>query len=751
MEHLKHFSLTEPKRKRSRFIKIAHLSDLHFKITANIDKDPHILRLRKDIKHQDPDIIVVTGDLIENEISDGFFSSQLIMVLKNVKNFLIKLCDDSKIKPKYGLCVVPGNHDFRMRGIKHREYCKKNFNDLMGRFMKNQPIPSLNLLICSFDSNCVEDYKVNFASGLIEESDIITYFDKLKDNWSYAQKENSKLEYNFDGLIKIALLHHHPMPIADAEMLDLKRREEFLLLKNAGAFMKAMASNNMDIVLHGHKHFPGYSRTGFILEDDVYYTSIVAAGSAGKADPFYSYNIITIDNEGEIEVEHRISIKGEYAKLRKKFPLLSYEEFRINRRKRFIRSYEGGIEFSVDSLRQYVEIKGDGSAFLEINFEKLKSFDGEPKISMPYSAILPPYSQPNDPKFSSRTTGQSAYLNNGDIIFKPPVGKKPIHFRINVPVANSFYFNKRNLESVREHPPNITRDDEYIFFRMGYDVNDFSMQIVYPDLFRPLGKPHISVYNSFDENLIDEKEQSYCSNLINYLKKPGVVTFSNSNPIPGFSYEISWKLPIEDYEYSRLKYSSQAKVRSLREKLSKVNNPTFNQISKKMKELQYKIIKLESYDNLEQDNLFEIMLFGFDHNKRCLRLSGLAECQKGCYNIDTNPIKNRKWIFGDGIIGQALRSKGLTTFHAESTGEPSLPSPKVLGVCDSTEEKEHKLTIAFPLHYPPVHNGAIIGILSLATCSNESGLYSLMDPEKEFAEAHRLVHDHFYEKVNPYI
>ena len=751
MEYLKHFSLTEPKRKRSRFIKIAHLSDLHFKLTTKIDKDPHILRLRKDIKHQDPDIIVVTGDLIENEIRDGFFSNQLKFVLKNVKDFLIKLCNETKINPKYGLCVVPGNHDFRMRGLKHREYCKKNFNDLMGKFIKNHPIPSLNLLICSFDSNCVEDYNVNFASGLIEESDIITYFDKLKDNWVFAQKENSKLEYNFDSLIKIALLHHHPMPIADAEMLDLKRREEFLLLKNAGAFMKAMASNNMDIVLHGHKHFPGYSRTGFILEDDVYYTSIVAAGSVGKADPFYSYNIITIDNEGEIKVEHRISQKGEYQKLRKQFPLLSDEEFRFNRRKRLIRSYESRINFSVDSLLQYVEIKDDGSAFLEVNFENLRSFDGEPKTSMPYSAILPPYSQPNDPNFSSRTTAQDVYLSNGNIIFEPPIGEKPIHLKINVPVANSFYFNKRNYEAAREQHKEITRDDEFIFSRMDCVVNAFSMQIAYPDLFRPLGKPHIRVYKSFDDDLIDEKEQSCCSNLMNYLKKPGVVTFSNLNPIPGFRYEISWNLPVEDYEYSRLKYSSQAKVRSLREKLSKVNNPTFNQISEKMKELQDRIIRLDSYDNLEQDNLFEIMLFGFDHDERCLRLSGLAECQKGCYNIDSNPIKNRKWVFGDGIIGQALRSKGLITFHSASTDEPSLPSPKVMGVCDSTKEKEHKLTIAFPIHYPPVHNGAIIGILSLATCSNESGLYSLIDREKDFADAHRLVLDYFTKEVNPYI
>jgi hypothetical protein len=38
---------------------------------------------------------------------------------------------------------------------------------------------------------------------------------------------------------------------------------ELTLLKNAGLFMEQMVKTRMELILHGHRHYPAYSRAGF--------------------------------------------------------------------------------------------------------------------------------------------------------------------------------------------------------------------------------------------------------------------------------------------------------------------------------------------------------------------------------------------------------------------------------------------------------------------------------------------------------
>src|SRR5207248_4883801 len=100
----------------------------------------------------------------------------------------------------------------------------------------------------------------------------------------------------FDRAFKIVVLHHHPLPIADAEEAGFFATDGFLGLDDAGIFMREMAARRIDLVLHGHKHYTfnaGISiAAGPLLRD----LTILAAGSACKSGRHEnSFNVITVE------------------------------------------------------------------------------------------------------------------------------------------------------------------------------------------------------------------------------------------------------------------------------------------------------------------------------------------------------------------------------------------------------------------------------------------------------------------------
>ena len=178
------------------------------------------------------------------------------------------------MNPSQGLFVVPGNHDCRIKGVWQRKVLKSVFDKQFHDYFQSRFFPSLHLLICCFDSNTA-DWQVNAATGFVEQQEFIAFRDWLT---------NAKKAINLASLTKIALLHHHPMPIAETESTGKYDVSQFMILRNAATFMQEALEAEIDLILHGHQHMIGYSRASFRCGHDMRDISVLAAGSAGETN-----------------------------------------------------------------------------------------------------------------------------------------------------------------------------------------------------------------------------------------------------------------------------------------------------------------------------------------------------------------------------------------------------------------------------------------------------------------------------------
>ena len=112
-------------------------------------------------------------------------------------------------------------------------------------------------------------------------------------------------------LYKIAVVHHHPAPIADAPSDAISRiQDSFMIFYNAGLFVRELSRRGFNLVLHGHKHVAGFLRLSCEFRDQGRTTlPIAAAGTAAHPHPDDSrghhLNIIEIFDDDTARLEAR--------------------------------------------------------------------------------------------------------------------------------------------------------------------------------------------------------------------------------------------------------------------------------------------------------------------------------------------------------------------------------------------------------------------------------------------------------------
>jgi predicted MPP superfamily phosphohydrolase len=183
-------------------ITLVHLSDLHL---STEDAKETFEILETEIKGLRPDIIIVTGDLIDSPKFDS---------LVEVKNKLIKLCDDCGIVDT--LVVIPGNHDYRWFGFLNlwEKVYKKSFLKVFPEWKtpKLFEIKGKYFAVFPFDSN--ENVpSINAARGRVGNDELVNFLENL---------QLLKIRYGYSNAYKIAIVHHHPIPIADTEINKYK-------------------------------------------------------------------------------------------------------------------------------------------------------------------------------------------------------------------------------------------------------------------------------------------------------------------------------------------------------------------------------------------------------------------------------------------------------------------------------------------------------------------------------------------------
>lgn len=245
---------------------ITHISDMHI---GNYTFDEEIfLKSVDEINDLSPDMIILTGDITDN----GYYKSFL-----KAKEYL-KLF-------KAPLFAIPGNHDSRNRGY-------QSFEEVIGE-----------------RKWCVQTKDGIIVVGLDSSSpDLDTgHIGRNQQEWMEEKLKRSKLNgCNFS----ILALHHHVIPIP-------RTGRERNVLNDAGDILESIVTNNVDLVISGHKHVANIWK----LEDTLFINAATFSSNKLRGKDLNSYNTYFIDdNKVDIylnEVGHGKTLFGKFNRLNK--------------------------------------------------------------------------------------------------------------------------------------------------------------------------------------------------------------------------------------------------------------------------------------------------------------------------------------------------------------------------------------------------------------------------------------------------
>lgn len=278
-------------------VKIVQISDLH--MNRNVRSEVTGM-LKQIVCKLSPDILIVSGDVANQPVP--WQMKKAARFIREIQ----KACETNR--PLLRTIVIPGNHDFKYWGnaglrrvtrtpfelyfrraaLDHGFFwrCWESFKLRLnaiwwkGRVMREPVVfesfpEKVGLAIFAINSNSLDEM---MAGGKVDSSDLQSLYAQLDQQSSISQ---------FPFVYKIAVVHHHPAPIADAPSDAISRvQDSFMIFYNAGLFLRELSRRGFNLVLHGHKHVAGFSRIGCEFPDlGRTVLPVAAAGSACHPHP----------------------------------------------------------------------------------------------------------------------------------------------------------------------------------------------------------------------------------------------------------------------------------------------------------------------------------------------------------------------------------------------------------------------------------------------------------------------------------
>ncbi|HLY62300.1 MAG TPA: metallophosphoesterase [Terriglobia bacterium] len=236
-------------------ITIVHLSDTHLghdyiyrslqhgRLFWKTEDESLLLNLEKALGKIRPNYVVHSGDFVNKATSRNFVKAS---------QRLRSLFANAGIDMKRSLLAIPGNHDVkvlaqedrywgRLAGFNH--FLKLLFGETDYRSRKqNFVVVDQERKLCFFCLDSTLKHKRGIAEGMIGQS-----------QWDWFKRKYEtlmKIYPDFDGFVKVVALHHHPHPIKAGG------QEQFMTLLDSGTAIDIFQAYGVNVVLHGHKHFP---------------------------------------------------------------------------------------------------------------------------------------------------------------------------------------------------------------------------------------------------------------------------------------------------------------------------------------------------------------------------------------------------------------------------------------------------------------------------------------------------------------
>lgn len=303
---------------------ILHLSDLHFgdnhayknplSVSSPTSKELMIDALVGDLADLGQEyvhgigLVIISGDISWSANPHEF---------SNAIEFIGKLKHELGVGSEH-IIVVPGNHDIEWikdngnidtnAELNYINFYKNIYNSVplesMIRINKYR-IEGKTVCIVALNS-CRLESPQNAGYGYVGT-------DQLKVMTDYF-RDNEDIDY------KIAVLHHHILPVNYMEDYDPASRRISMLL-DSESVMQSLIACGVNTVLHGHQHQPYYSKIrrvipGFVsrgmktcLNGEL---NIIGAGSLGVQQQKLnvigrnSYNLIKIGGNNQLTIKTRI-------------------------------------------------------------------------------------------------------------------------------------------------------------------------------------------------------------------------------------------------------------------------------------------------------------------------------------------------------------------------------------------------------------------------------------------------------------
>lgn len=767
-------------------IVIAHLSDLHFTsdMTWPGGTDADLLEaLVIDISDHQPDIIVVTGDVADNDTKNAT-QEDLKKAFENARGFLEDLCYKcGELRPLTSLFVIPGNHDARILGnflrqdvdkvygswylrtglkllsrafakhlpsgakdhVQNLFRCKMDealqpteqsdlqiFKNIFAPYCESKPLEPLGLYLFCIDSN-TEDAILNFARGLVTLPEI-NKLRKEADQWK------AKFGENYEAGFKIALVHHHPMPIPETEANKSTEDESFVLLKNAGTLLKTLMEREIDFVLHGHQHCPGYSKAAYPASGgEPRLIGIVGAGSVRK--PYqgrYSYNVLTWQMGGGWEVRRRIKTEGQggYEKQDEKiFALLTKQE-------RHERLYNALIkkrppEAMITDASMDIVIDSSGDVQRHIRWLRITPPPTEPSLdnisfSVETESDVVYYSHESSPGYPQGKNSSKA-KNKLNLVFtfsSAVTNENSQNLDFKVMGENAYLFSQDYCQKYKKYKGSPQDFENFRFStRKAYEHLDIRIQ--FPKGLPPLD-PKLEVFKSEEENERDLDEEMYLRNNWRYYSDPQrpTIFFSVDRPLSGYVYMFRWDLPTTEFDL--IPKENRDYVRGAVEQICDLVRRRFGPGERnKLEEALRSLVTAFLGANSPLDKHIGIDIAFEQDGQLQIPVSTQWNQKSACW-ID-GPVDRPKSPLGQHIRGGAFLSKA---FMAATPNKRSRVSE---------EEREVKWQFAYPVLYPPEpERGVRIAVITVWSYDANSILSTMVRPSLEQQRAVTNISDFVY-------
>jgi len=255
---------------------ILHISDLHFGVdndTTVLDRFIHAM----DNLEVVPNFIVASGDFSYSGERSSF---------RKARRFLRALRERFNINDPRRMITVPGNHDMafpsRFINVQHslRNYRRFGFRESTYEFF-----PEERIVFVGFNSNVLR-FKSFLVGGKVGERQL-----------EHAKKHITTNDLLFADSFKVAILHHHPIPI------PLVNHNNFDVLRDAGRLLQALTDLNFDMILHGHQHVPNLATVKYLskyrLENEILVNSAGTCLCRRRLDdfPYNHFSVIEAHTE----------------------------------------------------------------------------------------------------------------------------------------------------------------------------------------------------------------------------------------------------------------------------------------------------------------------------------------------------------------------------------------------------------------------------------------------------------------------